>query len=149
MDLQKFVDNAVTAAREERMKTSDQLTLGELIALIEPISVANKNKGEEEAEVVYDFAYFFPTDIMSWRGSYAEIALNYQSEEKRMKVTAFLAMLRGALGKTFTGYKGGDYVMWRGTPVWVSNYSEACNTAVVGVKDLGWQVVIETKYSEY
>lgn len=57
-------------------------------------------------------------------------------------------MLRSAVGAAFEGYKGGVFTMSRHTPVWVANYGNAGNTAVVGVRDLGYLVIIETAYVE-
>lgn len=64
-------------------------------------------------------------------------------------MTAFLQMLKGAVGKTFMGYKGGDFVMSRQTPVWVANYGDAGHTAVIGVVDDGYQVILITALREF
>lgn len=50
------------------------------------------------------------------------------------------------IGKTFTGYKGGDFEMSRRTPVWVANYGNAGNTGIVGIHDDGYSVIILTAY---
>ena len=119
MDLQTYIQNAVKASRANTLANSDQLTLGELILKLEPI-VKNQKDGEE-ATVRYDFEYLFPTSIDSWRGSYNELALNFETQGEEMKVSEFLNMLKECIGKTFTGYKGGDFTMHKGTPIWVAN----------------------------
>lgn len=57
-----------------------------------------------------------------------------------------LALCESAVGKTFYGYKGGEYVMGRETPVWVANYREAGSTAIVDIIDHGWRITIETAH---
>lgn len=147
MDLQTYINNAVKASRANTLANSDQLTLGELILKLEPI-VKNQKDGEE-ATVRYDFEYLFPTSIDSWRGSYDELALNFETQGEEMKVSEFLNMLKECIGKTFTGYKGGDYTMHKGTPIWVANYSHSGNTAVIDVVDNGYVVLLITGYREF
>lgn len=145
MDLQTYLNNAVAASRQESLANSDQLTLGELILKLEPIV---KKQGDNEAMVRYDFEYLFPNDIYSWRGSYSELALNYNTEGEAMKVSDFLKMLKDCIGKEFTGYKGGEFTMNKHTPIWVANYSHSGNTAVIDVVDNDWQVLLITGYRE-
>jgi hypothetical protein len=152
MDLQSYLDNAVKAQRQRTLSSSDQLTLGKLIEKIEPIVAKQKERnerGSDEAEVIYDFCYLFPTDIDSWRGAYCELALNHNENGERMKVTAFLKMLKEAVGKEYTGYKGGEFTMSVNTPIWVANYGSAGSTAVVDVLDEGFLVILVTGYREY
>jgi hypothetical protein len=148
MDLQTYIDNAVKASRANTLANSDQLTLGELILKTEIILKDLKGRNEE-ATVRYDFEYLFPTSIDSWRGSYNELALNYKSEGEEMSVSDFLQMLKDCIGKTFTGYKGGEYKMNRLTPVWVANYGRSGNTAVIDVVDAGWFVMLVTGYRQF
>jgi hypothetical protein len=151
MDLQTYLDNAMIANREERMKTSDQLTLGEIILKIEPILKKQemiKEKYKHEAAVVFDFEYLYPIDIDSWRGIYRELALGFESGDNKMTVVDFYKMIKDCVGKTFTGYKGGDFVMGKNTPVWVANYGNSGNTAVIDIIDNEYEVVIITGYRE-
>ena len=147
MDLQTYIQNAVKASRANTLSNSDQLTLGELILKLEPI-VKNQKEGDE-ATVRYDFEYLFPTSIDSWRGSYDELALNFETQGEEMKVSEFLKMLKECIGKTFTGYKGGDFTMHKGTPIWVANYSHSGNTAVIDVVDNGYVILLITGYREF
>lgn len=155
MDLQTMLDNAVAVQRSNRMKTSVQLTLGELILKLE--IVKNKN-----LPVIYDVKKYFPTDIDSWRGSYCELALDYTDNEETamLLVKDLIRKLKKTVGKTFTGYKGGDFIMGRQTPVWVANYSTSNGfrrskksgndtTAIVDVLEKKDKVVIKTKQIDY
>ena len=145
--MQEYIQNAIKASRANTMANSNQLTLGELILKIEPI--AKNQKESEEATVKYDFEYLFPTTIDSWRGSYDELALNFEASGCQMKVSDFLKMLKDCIGKTFTGYKGGEYKMHKGTPIWVANYSHSGNTAVIDVVDNGYEVILITGLCEF
>lgn len=148
MDLQEILSNAVAVARAEEMKTSPQLTLGELILMLEAVG----NKG---LPVVFDEPKYHPTRIDSWRGAYDELALNYTAKGETLTVWDVIALLKRAIGTTFQGYKGGDYTMGKTTPVWVGNYGEGegfregGNTAVVSIREEATAVLIETAVLEY
>lgn len=140
MNLQTIVQNAIAAEREKELAISSQLTLGELILKVEalpnPEASVYYYKGDQSS---------FPTDIDSWRGIYKELALNINTEEEPMKVHEFLKMLKSAVGKTFTGYKGGEFLMSRRTPIWVANYGNSGSTAVIDVEDDGDNVYLITE----
>lgn len=118
-----------------------QLTLGEFI----------KKLGEQpqDNEIVFDFVCFVPLGIHSYRGYYDQLAIGYTDRvdsDYRPKVSDIVKLCKDAVGKYFTGYKGGDYLMTEQTPLWVSNYSESGDTAIVDVIDAGWKSVIETRF---
>ncbi len=157
MDLETYLHNAVNAARQKTLANSDQLTLGEMILKLEPI-IKNQEKGKKNREptidVYFDFEHLFPTGIESWRGIYAELALNFSVPSyndvapQPMSVSDFSNMLNEAVGKTFEGYKGGEFTMSKHTPVWVANYGNSGNTAVIDIVDADYEVLIMTGYRE-
>ncbi len=109
-------DNALVAKNAERMKLSEQLMLSELILKLEPIS----NKA---LPVVFDDGIYWPVDLHSWRGNYADLALSYSNDNTELlTLSELLLVLNGAIGQTFEGYKGGDYVMGKNTPIWIATY---------------------------
>ena len=112
-----------------------QLTLGELIQALK--------RQEQDRSVKFDFCYFGPKDVHSYRGYYEQLAVNYEDAEAP-KVGDFLKVLEDALGENFYGYKGGVYKMTESTPVWVDKPNHASGTAIVGVRDNGYQVILET-----
>ena len=57
----------------------------------------------------------------SYRGHYEELAFE---PVPRVTIGEMLACARGALDRTFTGYKGGDFTMYSYTPVWLSQYGD-------------------------
>jgi len=147
MDLQSIITNQVQAQRQEQLKTSIQLTLGEIILKLEAV----KN---QELPVVFDVKKYYPTGIDSWRGSYCELSLEYDDEGKPLLLEKFVKILKNTVGKTLTGYKGGDFLMGRTTPVWVANYGTSSgfrqkDTAVIDILEKGDKVVIKTKATDY
>lgn len=150
MTIQEMVDKAIEDKRKLRMQNTSQLTLGELIRAIEEAGTKD-DKGEDK-DIRYDFGYMRPTHLDSWRGSYAELALGYKEEwNDRNNPTAedILQDCKNAIGKTFEGYKGGEFIMDKNTPIWVDNYGCASDTAVIGILDKGYRLIILTEYNEY
>ncbi len=150
MDWQDVIDNAMQVQRANEMKTSPQLTLGELILKLE--FVEDKSK-----RVIFNEQYF-PTDIDSWRGSYCELALEYTETGDKLSVEAWLRKLKDTIGDMLYGYKGGEFLMGKTTPVWVANYGESggfthdgdiWTQAVVDVSQNEQAVLLETQNIEY
>ena len=154
MDLQEYLNAAVKAQRADSFAKSDQLSLGEMILKMEPIVKRERElvvQGKEETRVYYDFCGIYPKTLDSWRGIYRELALSWEHNNWKEALTAgeFYLLLVDAVGKTFMGYKGGDFTMSRQTPVWVSNYGESSHTAVIDiVYNEGIEVLIITAYRE-
>ncbi len=175
--LQKMMDDSMKARRSDDMKTSEQLMLVELISKLE--NVTNK-----ELPIFFDASIYVPTAIGSWRGSYRELAICYEGDDsfntdkiehedfeyghsykqqstalpEKPTVKDFLDMLKLCSGKSFTGYKGGNFEMGKNTPIWVSNYGtsngyktnkDCWNQAVVDIQENDKTVIIVTKLIEY
>jgi len=148
--IQSILTNAINKMRQESFKTSSQLSLGEIILKLESI----KNT---KLPILFDIKKYHPTGIDSWRGSYNELALEYDDKGKPMLLCDFLKILKDTLGKTFIGYKGGNFLMGKTTPVWVANYGECHGfrkdgykeTAVIDVLEQKSVVIIKTKAMDY
>lgn len=146
--------NITAGMRKASFDGSNQLTLGELILKLQAIPDAKNDK-----TVYFDFANAVPTTLDSWRGSYDELALgfglvgytpgDYKGFDDAPKLSAVLKELKDALGKTYTGWKGGDFTMTKNTPVWVDTPGNSNNTAIVEVVDQDWRVMLMTQYCEY
>ena len=178
--LQSVLDNAVQAKRAEEMKTSSQLVLGELILKLEAI--------DGNLPIYFDNKKYRPTSVDSWRGSYCELSINYEGEgsinsdkiekvhkiegmedyityetidttlPKDVRVKDLLQVLRNAVGKTMTGYKGGDFLIGKTTPLWVSSYGQSDGyktnksydpQAIVNVIVKGKDAILRTKLIGY
>lgn len=69
----------------------------------------------------------------SYRGYYSDFAF----EPGSTTVEELQAYIEGeVIGKTFTGYKGGDYVMDENTTVWCAGYG-SCGKPIVACKNIG------------
>lgn len=111
------------------------MTLGQIITALE-------NVPHEDAPVRFAGAiYAFPSEFVSYRGSYDQLALVplLPGEEgpRSDTVRTLLAEARAADGATFTGCKGGDFEMGRDTPVWVAGFGEYPGLAIVDMRSDG------------
>lgn len=151
MDLQTLLNNAVKAERAERLKSSPQLTLGEVIAVLESSELEYENhKGTiEPKHVRFDFEYIFPTGLDSWRGSYDELAITFSIEGKPPTGKEFLDWLKESVGKSYEGWKGGEYTMGKSTPLWVANSGNSGQTALVRVDVDDFGIKLNTLDIEY
>jgi hypothetical protein len=119
---------------------NEQLTLGELITLIEKLP-------DKDRTIRFDFEQAVPTTLASYRGYYNQLAIGFDFKTEPT-ITTLLTELKNAVGKTFTGWKGGEYEMDENTPLWVANEGRTGDTIIVGIKDVNHTVVIETKFYE-
>lgn len=117
----------------------DTMSLGDMIDALE--------LADRDAYIEFDFCGANPTKVDSYRGYYDHLAIGWE-ERGVTKVRDVLDDLREAVGKTFEGYKGGDYRMDRDTPVWVSNYGRCDSTVIDRIEDREGIVIIHTKKSE-
>ena len=131
----------IRAERKTRFNESRQFSLGDLIEKLEEIDDLNSK------DVRFDFAYFAPSTFHSWRGAYEELAVSYSEDTKNAGV--FLDECRNTIGKTFTGWKGGEFTMSSETPVWVALAGMSCNTVIIAVSDHDSMVILHTAYMEY
>lgn len=120
------------------------MKLGDMIEWIEAWEKLHPNKAEE-VQVYYDFARLVPDGIGSWRGIYAELAIGWTDDDSAgMTVAQFKALLQGAVGETYFGYKGGEYKMDHDTEVHVDNYGRWTSTDIIGISDETYRVTICT-----
>jgi len=123
------------------------MELSEVIRRLTDIEKYNKHKGE--VAVVFDFGYLKPNKFMSWRGSYDQLAIDWREGGGNVKLSEFLKDCKEVVGKTFTGYKGGEFMMSESNIIYVAEYSQASCTQIVDIEDLGWTVMLHTKNIEY
>lgn len=121
MDIQTLID--AMSAQRQMERSQSQMTLGELIARLEAMPA--------DAPVNLDEPH-------SYRGYYRDLAF----EPGESTAGAVLDAARAALGATFEGYKGGDYVMGKSTPMWVASYG-CCGQKLMGIKPDGLLVTAE------
>lgn len=68
------------------------------------------------------------------RGDYSELAFTPVPEAK---ISDMLRFAKSADGKTFTGYKGGEYKMDRLTPVYIGEYG-TCGEGITTIHFKYW-----------
>lgn len=118
-----------------------QITIGKLIALLEAYGTTDEQGRRNR--VKFDFGSAIPCSLASWRGDYSELQLEYvltgydsiKMHHNSAYVDDLITELKSAIGKLFTGWKGGDYKMSSDTPLWVSNSGNNSHTAIVGFQD--------------
>jgi hypothetical protein len=69
------------------------------------------------------------TEFCSYRGYYEHLAI---CNTKEVTVKEFKKVLRKQIGKTYTGYKGGEFLMNLDTELFVANYG-SCGLWVTGI----------------
>ncbi len=133
-------ENALKKA-ESGEKVFHGLRLGELIERLSAL--------DPEARIMFDFCDCFPlADVDSYRGYYEDLAIAWSSYEpgKRepVKVSQLLDTLRGAVGSTYDGYKGGEFTMHDHSRVWVANSGDSHGTQIVDVYTAGSSIYFRT-----
>jgi hypothetical protein len=109
-----------------------QVTLGEMKALLESC--------DQTLPVRFECGGC-PGDYMSYRGYYDMIAVDHGDT---CTVAEFLAKTTEAIGKEFTGYKGGEFIMTKHTPVWVAEYGQSGGIGIVGIERTADAVILKT-----
>lgn len=114
------------------------LSVGGLIRLLE--------KREREQMVSFDFGHRRPSGIHSYRGFYDHLAIGHVYGGDDVTVDGLLLSLKDAIGKTFQGWKGGDYRMNAQTPIWCDDAGDASSTAIVGIGSCDYWTILETRH---
>ena len=119
------------------VRSNYHLTLGELIDCL--------TTAEPEGLVVFDTGGFVGNEN-SYRGYYSDLAFDESDEEKT--VGELLKRCESAIGQTYEGYKGGDYIMNDNTPLWFSNWGHVSNIAIMNAEISvgGNDVILTTKH---
>jgi len=124
------VSNQVRSEAEER----GQLTLGMLKTEL--------NKCHSDKPVVFDIGGY-PFDTTSYRGYYDQLAIEPGEDQSSVKET--IKLLEEAIGKEFTGYKGGTFRMNDYTMIWCSEYGTASGNAIIGIEEKEDKVIVLTQ----
>lgn len=140
MNIQQMLDNAVQADRQKELTVSDQLLLGELILKLEAV--------KDKSKPLFIDTGDRPMGVDSYRGIYRELAIQTERKgryygdiketteygdiheriyigKENPTVSEWIEVLKEAIGKTFEGYKGGDFTMSKNTPVWLAEWGDS------------------------
>ena len=135
--MQEFVNEMNNIWKKEREENC-QLNLQGLIDILEKLPDEAKKAIVEVDMDGFDDIGVYVTDISSYRGYYSDLQIEYSQDIKKALTTKeLIKKLKKAIGKTFYGYKGGEFKMHEGTVVWLSNYGKTSNRQVIGVIN-GW-----------
>ncbi len=86
--------------------------------------------------------------LHSYRGFYRQLALG--GDGRSPTVADVLTDAREAVDKTFEGYKGGDFVMNRHTPIWAADYGDTTDYGIAGAAVIdGAVVLLKLDVSDY
>ena len=117
--MQELFDSLGAQWRQQRAES--QMTLGELVSTLEVMPA--------DAQVAS------LTDAHSYRGYYSDLAFEHHPGDTR-PASDLLTECRAAMGATFIGYKGGDFVMGKTTPLWVASYG-CCGEKLIALRPDG------------
>jgi len=118
MDMQQYVNNMLKESQDQR-KASSQFSLNDLIDRLEQLP--------QDMPILLG-------EAESYRGYYMDLAFVPLDEPRTVKEA--LDEAEDAHGKTFEGYKGGEFTMEGDTPVWYS-HNGSCGPAIIGITDEG------------
>lgn len=79
---------------------------------------------------------------MSYRGDYYDIAFKPEND---ISLGEMLFYAREALGKTFVGYKGGNYTMNEYTTCWIAEYDQGGGDCIGSTLMKYWKYFDEKK----
>jgi hypothetical protein len=105
------------SAERQQERANSQMTLGELIKALEALPPERGITG------------FGMVD--SYRGYYSDLA--FAPADDVRTVADLLDSCRQCMGRVFTGYKGGDFLMGEATPLWISRYGECSDDRLMGL----------------
>jgi hypothetical protein len=143
MDFQKYID---LQSENEALRSGHEYNLGDFIKDLEKLP---KNKAVQIELGVYPF------EFDSWRGSYRELSLDYSKTP--ITVSELLKEAKKAVGKTFEGYKGGDFTMSTHTPIHIAAYGSSRYTyrqkeneciKLIGIKELDDTCILVTRIDD-
>lgn len=127
-DIQDLMDAMSDAAQGERTKY--HVTLGELLAELED--------ADDDTHVEFSDGAA-PVEPHSYRGYYQDLAFDGGSYP--VTVAAFRETVEHALGRDFTGYKGGQYTMGPQTPLWRAEWGYT-GSPVLSIEQAGDTLVL-------
>ena len=128
---QALFDGMSAAWQKER--ATKQMTLGALIKALEGIT--------DRGRTIVGLGR-----TMSYRGYYSDLA--FEPSEKPLTITQALDLAKGCMGLMFTGYKGGDFQMGEGTPIWSASYGD-CGPRIMSLRIDTDPITLELKEEDH
>jgi hypothetical protein len=110
-DIQAMFNVMSEMAAETRSKY--HLTLGQLISRLEKMHTRNHRLLTSDGRGI--------EGLGSYRGYYSDLAL-HPVDGPVWTAAQLHRACSGVLGTTLTGYKGGEFIMKKDTPLWLASY---------------------------
>lgn len=120
----------------------EQFSLGNLIDALEKIEDKSKN-------VYIDFEQAIPYGLGSYRGSYDELCMQFAFNKAGPTVKDLLKELHSTVGAIFEGWKGGEFLMTKDTPIWIAETGNVSRTVIVAVADNDYDVLLKIDHCEF
>ena len=121
----EHIKNLFETVSDSNRQTRSQyhLTLGKLIEYL--------SRYRDDKKVKLDIGGTLGEEN-SYRGYYSDLAF---SQDYDLKMTAgnLLKRCKEILDSEYIGYKGGEYIMDYHTPLWISDYGDADDIAIIGL----------------
>ncbi len=137
--MQELMDAMAVATRATRSEY--HLTLGLLIDWI------GHDTHDKSVPVLFDHSNLSPGPLHSYRGYYDD--LSFVPKTDFISAESLLAVCVAALGTTFTGWKGGEFLMDASTPLWQANSGEE-GSPIVDIRTLeGEKIILITKMNQF
>lgn len=121
----ELVRKAIDLDCRQRSAEAGQMTLGELEARLQFLAPDIPIRFDDGRHGLH------PGELMSYRGYYDHIAIDCGDA---VVAKILLERVTAAIGTTMIGYKGGEYLMTRHTPVWASEYGDNSGIGVIGLE---------------
>ncbi len=140
-NMQALIDG--WAIERQRIRAKKMMTLGKLIGRLKQMP--------QDRPIVFDFDLSMsPLSLMSYRGYYCDLSVDRSEPGSVVTVESFLEICKDAMGRVFTGYKGGEFLMGENTPIWISEYglNETLGFESIDFDEDSYLVVIKTKEEE-
>ena len=133
MDIQALVNAIGESGRLTRSRY--QMTLGKMLRALEGCD-------GDMAVVFHGADSGSPGHPHSYRGYYSD--LSFETVAEPVTVAEFKKQCSKALGTTYEGYKGGDFIMAEDTPLWCASYGR-CGNAIIDLSTVDGKVMLFTK----
>ena len=115
--MERFLHAGAAQMKQKEFAHKPIRTLGEVILLLKVAPPTDLVKLDFTDDVNLH-------GLDSYRGYYEDLSLEYGCEGSAMTVAHLLKIFEDAVGKTYQGYKGGDFTMSTKTLVWVAPYGD-------------------------
>lgn len=125
-DIQTMINTMTEIARDERSKY--HVTLGEIIDTLKEIS--GRGEGYRVVTVEWDGRIMGIINPHSYRGYYSDLA--FEPVDHPTTVDEVLEAADRVLDTELDGWKGGDFLMHEGVPLWIA-YEGKTGDAVLSV----------------